>query len=216
MSIAMQLSGFLFLLIIIILFICDYLGHGAISDLNSEAKLQKINEDPRKFEITFVLLLLEHISIIFLAVMLFIAFSSFNIIFGVIWLIFRIGESAIQIYDKRNYWRLLNVAKQFSDASGTEKTEFVDLGRNILKTKMSIFSFSQILFSLGTLAYSLLFVTYEVVPIIIGWFGIIASIVYGFGNGLTRVKPNFEVLWNVGGLLVLIFEFGLGVWLLFF
>jgi len=71
-------------------------------------------------------------------------------------------------------------------------------------------------FSPGTLAYSILFVTYGVIPAIIGWFGIVASIVYGFGNGVTIVKPNFKVLWNLGGLFILIFEVVLGGWLLFF
>ncbi|UCG02644.1 MAG: DUF4386 domain-containing protein [Candidatus Heimdallarchaeota archaeon] len=215
MSLEMQLSGFLFLLIIIILILCEILGHGTISDLKSEVKLQKINEDPKKFKISFVLLIIEHLSIITLAIMLFVAFSPLNIILGVIWVIFRIGESSFQIYDKKNYWGLLNLAKQYSDASGVETNEFVNLGLSILKRKISIFTFSQILFSIGTLGYSLLFVIYEPVPVIIGWFGIVSSIIYGFGNGVKRVKPDFEVLGNVGGLLILIFELGLGVWLLF-
>ena len=211
----MQLSGFLFLLIIIILILCDILGHGTISDLDSDAKLQKINENPKKFKISFILLIIEHVSIIVLSVMLFIAFSSFNIILGIIWVIFRIVESLIQIFDKKNYWELLNIAKLYSDASDAEKNDLVDLGHDILKKKISVFAFAQILFSIGTLAYSILFVFYETVPIIIGWFGIIVSIIYGFGNGLKLVKPNSEALGNVGGLLVLIFELILGGWLLF-
>ena len=91
-----------------------------------------------------------------------------------------------------------------------------DLGRSILKTKNSSFSFAQILFSIGTLAYSILFVTYGVVPDIIGWFGIVASILYGLGNGIQLVKPNFKALWNLGGLLILLFEIILGGWLLFY
>ncbi len=216
MTIEMQLSGLLFLFIIIILILCDLLGHGTISDSNSDAKLQKINDDPQKFKISFVLLIAEHTSIILLVIMLFIAFSQFNILLGVIWVIFRIAESLIQIYDKKNYWRLLNIARKYLEASGAKKNELVDLGRSILETKISVFSFAQILFSIGTLAYSLLFVTYETVPIIIGWFGIVASIIYGFGNGIKLVKANFEVLWNVGGLLIFIFELILGGWLLFF
>jgi len=54
------------------------------------------------------------------------------------------------------------------------------------------------------------------VPVIIGWFGIVASIIYGFGNGLSRVKPDTEVVWNIGGLLILLYELILGGWLLFF
>lgn len=217
MSIAMQLSGFLFLLIIIILIICDILGHGVVDNLKSEAKLLKISEDPKKFVISFTLLIIEHISIILIAVMLFIAFSSFNLILGIIWIIFRIGEGLINIYSRKNYWGLLNVAKQYSNASGAERSELVDLGHSILNTKNSLFTITQMMFSIGTLTYSILFVTYETaVPVIVGWFGIIVSIIYGLGNGLQRVKPNFEALWNLGGLLILIFELILGGWLLFF
>jgi hypothetical protein len=61
-----------------------------------------------------------------------------------------------------------------------------------------------------------LFVTYGVVPAIIGWFGIVASILYGFGNIVFRINPNVKVMWGLGGLLILIFEVVLGGWLLFF
>ncbi|MFX1597331.1 MAG: DUF4386 family protein [Promethearchaeota archaeon] len=75
---------------------------------------------------------------------------------------------------------------------------------------------TQFFFSIGTLAYSILFVTYGVVPLFIGWFGIIASILYGFGDGIFLKKPNFKVPWSIGGLLILLFELILGIWLLFF
>ena len=88
---------------------------------------------------------------------------------------------------------------------------------SILKTKNSLFALTQIMFSIGTLAYSILFVTYETaVPVIVGWFGIVASIIYGLGNGIQLVKPKLEALLQVGGLLVLIFELILGGWLLIF
>ena len=86
----------------------------------------------------------------------------------------------------------------------------------MLRRKISIFTYAQILFSIGTLAYSILFVTYEAVPVVFGWFGIVASIIYGFGNAITLVKPNSKVLGNIGGLLIFIFELGLGGWLLLF
>jgi hypothetical protein len=211
-----KLSGFLFLFIIITNITSGKFGYKTFSDLNSDAKLQEINAYPKKFKISFVLILIEHASIISLAVMLFIAFSPYNIILGIIWTIFRIGEGLIQIYNKKNYWGLLNIARQYSGTSGAEKNALIDLGSSILKTKNSTFTFAQILFSIGTLAYSILFVTSGVVPAIIGWFGIVASILYGFGNGIILVKPNVKVLWNLGGLLILLFEIVLGGWLLFF
>ncbi len=210
-----MLSGFLFLFIIITNLASERFGYETFSDLDSDAKLQKINNDPKKFKIGTVLILIEHVGIISLAVILFIAFSPYNIILAVAWTIFRIGEGLIQIYNKKNYWRLLNVARQYSATSGAEKNALIDLGRRILKTKNSSFTFAQILFSIGTFAYSILFVTYEAVPAIIGWFGIVASILYGFGSGIKLVKPNFKALWSFGGLLILLFEIVLGGWLLF-
>jgi hypothetical protein len=211
-----KLSGFLFLFIIITNIASGKFGYKTFNDLNSDAKLQEINTDPKKFKIGFVLILIEHVSIISLAVTLFIAFSPYNVILGIVWAVSRIGEGLIQIYNKKSYWGLLNIAKQFSGTNGAERDALIDTGRSILKTKNSCFTFAQILFSIGTLAYTILFVTYGVVPAIIGWFGIVASILYGFGNIVFRINPNIKILWGLGGLLILIFEVVLGGWLLFF
>ena len=214
-EIAMSVSGFLFLFIIITAFTSLAFGNKTISDLDSDAKLQKINDDPKKFRISIVLMLIHNGSIIALAILLFIVFSPYNIILGVVWTIFRIGESLILFYNEKNYWGLLNIARQYSGTSGAEKNALIDLGRSILKTKSSSFSFAQILFSIGTLSYSILFITYGVVPAIFGWFGIVAGILYGFGNGIILVKPNFKVPAYFGGLLIFLFEAVLGGWLLF-
>jgi len=216
MTIEIRLCGFLFLFIIITNIASSIFGYKTFGDVDLDAQLQKIKNDPTKFKISIILILIEHLSIISLAVMLFIAFSLYNLILGIVWCIFRIGEALIQIYDKKNYWGLLNIAIKYSDTSGTEKDALFDSGRNILKTKEFRFAIAQILFFIGTLAYSILFVTYGVVPIIIGWFGIGASILYGFGNGIFLIKSNFKILWNIGGLLIFLFEIVLGGWLLFF
>jgi len=211
----MVLSGFLFLFIIITLVASGAFGYSVISDLDSDAKLQEINNDPKKFKIGTVLAFIEHGSIIALAVTLFIAFSPYNMILAVIWTISRITEGLINFYNEKNYWGLLNIARQYSGTSGDEKNSLSDLGRSILKTKNSRFAFAQILFTIGTLSYSILFVTSGVVPGIIGWFGIVASILYGFGNGIILLKPNKAMQIFRVGLLILIFELVLGGWLLF-
>ena len=210
MIIEMMLSGFLFLFIIITNIASNRFGYQTFGDLDSEAKLQKISKDLRQFKISFVLILIEHVSIILLAVMLFIAFNPYNLILAGVWTISRTGEGLIQIFNKKSYWGLLNLAKQYSSASGAEKNALDDLRLSILKSKQSNFAIAQILFFIGTLAYSILFVVYGVIPAIIGWFGIVAGIIYGFGNGIVFVKPNFKALWNLGGLLILLFELVLG------
>ncbi|MFX1483745.1 MAG: DUF4386 domain-containing protein [Promethearchaeota archaeon] len=211
-----EISGFLFLLIIVLLIIASArYGYETFSELNPEAQLQKISEDPTKFRTGTTLVVIEHVVIVTLSITLFMAFSSVSIILGVIWLVSRGVEGLIQIYNKKNYWGLLDITSKYTAKTGTDKDALSDTALDILKSKNSTFSIAQILFSIGTLAYSILFAFYAVIPVLIGWFGIIASIIYGVGNGVYLWKPSSKTLWNIGGLLIFIFEFVLGVWLLF-
>jgi hypothetical protein len=216
LSVEMILSGFFFLFIIITNIASGRFGYETFSDLDFNKKLAEINKDPRKFKIGTALILIEHIGIISVALMLFLAFYSYSLFLAVVWTIFRVTEALIQIYNKSSYWRLLSIAKQYSNPIGAEKTSLSAVALDIIKTKNFVFTFAQILFSIGTLTYSILFVTYGVVPEIMGWFGIVASVLYGCGSGMVLVKPNFKVLWSLGGLLILIFELVLGGWLLFY
>ena len=211
-----MLSGFLFLFIIITNLASNRFGYQTFGDLKKEAKLEEISKDPKKFKIGFALILIEHVIIILLALTLFFAFNSYNLFLAVIWTISRCIEGLIQIYNKKSYWKLLKIAKQYSTTRGDEKKSLDNLRLSILKSKQSSFISAQILFSIGTLAYSILFVAHGVIPVIIGWFGIIACIIYGFGNGIFSIKPNFKALWNLGGLLILLFELILGVSLIYY
>jgi hypothetical protein len=213
-----EISGFLFLFIIIVLITAtSKYGYEIFSELDSESTLQAINENPKKFKTGTILVVIEHLAIVALAVSLFIAFSYYNLILGFMWLSSRAAEGLIQIYNKRSYWSLLKMGNQYSAARGADRNALTNSALAVLKSKNSTVSIAQILFSIGTLAYSILFAFYEVtpaIPVIIGWFGIVASIIYGAGNGVTRIRPNFKALWNLGGLLIWIFELVLGGWLL--
>ena len=218
MSIEFFIAGFLFLSIIITITASSQLGNKISfgeSDLDSDAKLQDIVDDPKKFRMSVYLALIEHGAIIALAIVLFVAFGSYSLILGVVWVITRTVEGLINFYNQKNYWGLLILAGQYSAASGAEQAEVSDSGRAIVETKNSRFSFAQILFSIGTLSYSIVFVIYEVVPPIIGWFGLVAAILYGLGNGIIVVKQTNKVLASIGGLLILLFELILGGWLVF-
>ena len=115
MIIAIKLSGFFFLFIIITNIVSSFFGYKTFGDVDSDVQLQRINKDPTKFKISVVLILIEHFSIIALAVTLFISFSPSNIILGIVWCISRIGEALIQIYDKKSYWGLLDLAIKYPD-----------------------------------------------------------------------------------------------------
>ena len=214
--IEMFLLGFLFWFIIFANIASGKFGYETFSDLNAEAKLQKINRDPKKFRISVIIILTEHFSIICLALALFFVFNSYSMILAVVWVVSRTVEASIQIFYKKRYWQLLNIAQEYSKTGGSEKTALEDFVLNILRTKNAVFAAAQVLFSIGTLAYSVLFATSTGVPYIIGWFGIVAGSIYGLGSGIKLVKSDFKILWNIGGLLILFFELILGGWLLFF
>ena len=211
-----MLSGFLFLFILVLNLAMGALGYlMEKDDYDSDADLQKINNDPKKFKISIVLALIEHGSVIALTIMLFIGFSPYNIMLGIVWATFRIGEGLIQFYNEPNYWGLINIARQYSSTSGAEKTSLSDLARTIFKTKDTRFKFAMICWSIGTLAYSIVLVTYEVVPATIGWLGIVASILVGLGTGIKLVKPDVRDFTSIGGLSAILFEVMIGGWLLF-
>jgi hypothetical protein len=114
------------------------------------------------------------------------------------------------------------MARRYSGTSGAEKNSLSDLARTITKANSSRFKYAMILWTIGTLAFSIVLVTYGVVPPFIGWLGIVASILIGFDNviGLAKpnlkTKPSFRVLLVIGGLSAISFEVIIGGWLLFY
>ena len=219
----MFLSGFLFLFILVLyLILLPAFGYKVeIGDLDAE--LQKINDNPKKFQLSIGLALIHNVSVITLTIILFIVFGPpYNIILGIVLLICRIGEGLILIYNDKNYGGFLNMARRYSGTSGAEKNSLSDLARTITKANSSRFKYAMILWTIGTLAFSIVLVTYGVVPPFIGWLGIVASILIGFDNviGLAKpnlkTKPSFRVLLVIGGLSAISFEVIIGGWLLFY
>ena len=71
------------------------------------------------------------------------------------------------------------------------------------------------LLTIGALAYCILFVTSGAIPMMIGWLGLIASILSVVGSGIKFVQPSFGILFTIGFLLMMLFEIIFGGWLLF-
>jgi hypothetical protein len=211
----MRILGFLYLFALVTLVAIDFF-QDKIDVLDIEPKLQIINALPGRFKINIMLALIEYIRVIALALMLFFIFSHHNLLLGVIGTGFRVVEGLILIYNEVNYWSLLRIARQYTAASGAAKNALIDVGRTVVKTKSSVFTVVQVLFGVGLLAYSILFVSYGVVPPRIGWFGIISSLLLVYGGGIKLVKSDSGVLLGFGGLFGIIFEVILGGWLLFY
>jgi len=216
-EIAMRVSGFLFWLILVLYPVMAVFGYKiGLRDYDPDAELQKIGNNPKKLKIGIVLALIDHASIIALAITLFVAFGSYNTALGIVWVTFRTGEGLIQVYNEKIYWGLLNIARQYSGASGAEKNSLSDFARTILKTRDFRFNCTQTLWSIGTLVFSIVLVTYGVAPPFIGWLGIVAGILGGFNNGMQLVKHNSKGLFAISALLGILFEVIIGGWLLFY
>ena len=216
MIIEMFLSGFFFLFILVLNLVMASYGYKMEKeDYDPNADLKEINNNPKKFKTGITLALVEHASVIALTVLLFIAFSSYSIVLGIVWLIFRTAEGLIQFINEPSYYRLLSIAKQYSSSS-SEKDSLSDLAKNLFNTKDQRFKFAMICWSIGTLAFSIVLAISEVVPAIIGWLGIIASILVGFTTGIKLAKPNSKDFTAIGGLLAILFEVIIGVALLYY
>ena len=222
MNIEIWLSGFLYLLILVLQIVMATFGYilePTPKHYESDYKLQNFSKDPQKFKISVGFALIEHFCVISLAIMLFFVISPYSMIFGIVCVVFRVAEGAIQVYIEKDYWRLLNISKKYTSTSSTEMNSLMDSYRSILKTKSKRFIFAMVGWSIGTLALSIVLVTYALAIPFIGWLGIIASILIGIANGMVIVKPGikaYENLSSVSGLLAILFEILIGISLLFF
>jgi hypothetical protein len=217
MPLAIELisAGFLFLFILVLNLAMGALGYlMEKEDYDADADLQKIDRNPRKFRLSIVLALIEHGCVIALAVALFNAFGPYNLALGIVWTIFRTGEGLIQFHNERNYWKLINLARRHSGSSGAEKTLLSESARTIFKAKDARFKFAMICWSVGTLAFSIVLVTSQVVPQIIGGLGIASSVLVGLSTGAKLAKPESKDFTGVGGLSAILFEVLIGGWLL--
>ena len=209
-------SGFLFLFILVLNLVMAALGYlMEKDDYDPDADLQKISNNPKRFQTSIGLALIEHGSVIALAIMLFIIFSPYNLVLGIVCAIFRIGEGLIQYINEPNYWKLINIASQYSGTSGAERNSLSELARSIFTAKDTRFKFAMMCWSTGTLAYSIVIATSEALPQIIGWLGIVASILVGFSTGIKLARPTARDFTAIGGLTATLFEILIGGWLLF-
>ena len=216
MIIEMMLSGFLFLFILVLNVVMGAFGYLMEKcDYNPDKDLEKINKNPKKFKIGIGLALIEHGCVIALTLLLFIAFSPYSLLLGIVWGIFRTGEGLIQFYNEPYYWKLINIAKQFSGASDAEKKILGNSARSIFKGKDFRFKYAMICWSVGTLAFSIVLINSEFVPIFIGWLGIVAGILVGIGTAIKLVKPKIK-LELVGALFAIVFEIIIGGWLVYY
>ncbi len=215
-TVVMNLIGFLYLFILGTNAASVGLGNRIdVGEVDAVEKLQTINENPNKFQQSIIAALISHFSILAIAGMLFLAFNKYNTILALIGTIFRVGEGIILSYNEIESYTLLNLAKEYAIANGTDKLTLTSSTGKILQKKNIRFKFGLNLLAFGTLAYIILFLAYEAIVIPIAWLGFVASVLSVIGTVIILTKPDIEIWYKIGLPLMMLFEITFGIWLLF-
>ena len=206
-----QLCGFLFLFILFTSAVSKVLAGAPPDPENVPNALNAVAEGGEKFQISIVVDLLSHFSIIALAGLLYLAFSPYNKSLALVGTLWRVAEGIIIALNEINYIVLLAVAQKFVSATGAEASVLETLGRTLIQAEGWGLKIALAFLALGHLLYAILFVSSGVVPSALGWFGILASILAAGGIWLNLINPG----WSMVSFFALIpYEFVLGVWLL--
>jgi hypothetical protein len=215
MSILISVSGFLFFLILALNVAISTIGKGVkLEGYDVEAELHQIHAAPARFRAGTVLSLLEHGSIILLALTLFLAFNAYSLALAVVWTVFRASEGLTFIYKTLRFRAIAGVAGQYAAAGDAQKETLRAQALEMFRLRDRRYDLALILWSIGTLAYSVLFVMQGIVPTFIGWLGIVSAVSVGIGALIKLFKPDVHPAAMLGGLLAMVFEVLAGGWLL--
>lgn len=206
-----QICGFLFLFILFTSMLSQFLEGAVVDSGDVPGTLSKVAENDKKFRLSIVIDLISHISIIALAGFLYLAFSPYNQPLALIGTLWRVAEGTIIALSEVSNFLLLDVSQKSTNASGAQTIALESTGRFIISMGESGNKIGLAFLVFGSLMYAILFVTSGPVPLAIGWFGVIASILAGGGILLNLINPNL----SMASFLVMIpYEIVLGFWLL--
>lgn len=206
-----QLCGFLFLFILLTSVLSQFLAGPAPDSGNVSVTLSNVATNSQKFRISVVIDLISHVSIIALAALLFIAFSPFNQSLALVGTLFRVAEGTIIALSEASNFVLLDMSQKSSSAAGPQAVALESMGRVVIALGEWGYKIGLAFLVLGSLMYAILFVTSGAVPLALGWFGVIASILAAVGIFLNLINPNMSM---VSFLALIPYEIVLGFWLL--
>ena len=206
-----QLCGFLFLFILLTSALSQALAGGALDPADIPGTMSRVTESGKKFRLGVVIDLISHVSIVALAAMLFITFSPFNRSLALLGTLWRLAEGSILALNEVNNLVLLDLSQKSASATGNQSVVLESIGRMLISTEGWGLKIGLIFLVSGSLVYAILFVTSGALPLALGWFGVIASILAAGGILLNLINPNL----SMASFLILIpYEIVLGFWLL--
>jgi hypothetical protein len=114
----------------------------------------------KKFKITFGISLIHHVSVIILPIFLFLTYNNYNIVLGIVWMAFRIGEGLILVIIESNYWDLLDIARKYSNTDDKGKKSLDKLNSCIILRKSNRFKLGMVFWAIGTLIINFTFLSF--------------------------------------------------------
>ena len=107
-----------------------------------------------------------------------------------------------------------SIANDFVSASGSQVEVLLEMGRITMLTANWGLSVGITFMGMGMLAYGVLMIRNKVVPRALGWLGAVSGVLLFTGTWLPRFDVNLYTVWVALSAPLLLWEIGLGLWLL--
>jgi len=209
-----QLCGFLYLFILLTSVLSKFMAGAPLDPEDVSNTLGAVAEGGKRFQISIVLDLVSHVSVVALAGALYLAFSPHNRSLAFLGTLWRVAEGVIIAFNEVNNVVLLAVAKKFVSATGAEAVALETMGRTLIVAEDWGLKIGLAFFALGWLMYGILFVSTGAVPSTLGWWGAVAGLLAVVGRWLALVGPDVGLV-AASFAPIMLFEVVFGVWLLF-
>jgi len=210
-----QLCGFLYLFILLTSVLSKFMAGAALDPEDVSNTLGTVAEGGQRFQMSIVLDLVSHVSIVALAGALYLAFSPHNRSLALLGTLWRVAEGAILSFNEVNNVVLLAVAQRFVSATGAEVVTLETLARALIVAEDWGLKIALAFLALGSLLYGILFLSTGAVPRALGWWAVVAGLLAVVGRWLVLVSPDVPLVLDASFLPYMLFEVVFGVWLLF-
>jgi len=209
-----QVCGFLYLFILLTSVLSKFMAGAPLNPEDASNSLGSVAEGGKRFQISIVVDLVSHVSVVALAGALYLAFSPYNRSLAFLGTLWRVAEGTIIAFTEVNNIVLLAVARKFVSATGAEAVTLETLGRALIVAEDWGLKIGLAFLALGSLLYGILFVSTGAVPSALGWWGLVAGLLAVVGRWLVLVGPDVGLV-AISFLPTILFEVVFGVWLLF-
>lgn len=210
-----RLAGFMFLFYIAISFISMAISNQASSGaIGVEAKLASIAQHVPLVRLSALLSLLTFFVAAVLAVALFVLTHNQNPYIALLALCCRIAEGIVIAISAVWTFGLLSVATASPLAAASDSAVAHTLGGFLFQQESSSILISATCFAVGSTLYSYLFLRARSIPVLLAWFGLLASMLLVVALPLQILGFLSEVVNIFIWLPMLVFEVTLALWLL--